>query len=119
MRHPSPQIQKNQDEFLENCPEEEREFHAALFRIGNAAYRYHQLSISLNMERLKLYFEEWLQGLPPSISEDMKRQGFERCQSMLPFTRYVNERNDIGMDEWMKEHLSEEDYSTYRKAAKK
>jgi len=116
MKHPNNNIQKKQEAFLKNCPEEERAFHAALFRIGNAAYIYHQLGTG-RIENLKLYFEEWVQGLPPSISEDMKRQGFERCQSMLPFTRYVNERNDIGMDQWMKEHLSEEDYKTFKTGA--
>lgn len=116
MKHPNNNIQKKQEAFLKNCPEEERAFHAALFRIGNAAYIYHQLGTG-RTENLKLYFEEWLQGLPPKISEDMKRQGFERCQSMLPFTRYVNERNDIGMDQWMKEHLSEEDYKTFKTGA--
>ena len=35
---------------------------------------------------------------------------------MVPFTRYVNERTDIGMDEWMKDHLSSEDYKNYKKS---
>jgi len=48
----------------------------------------------------------------------MKKQGFEACKSTLPFTRYVNERRDIGMDEWMKQHLSEEDYKTYKDSTK-
>lgn len=114
MEHPNSECRKMQDEFLKNCPPEEREFHARLFRYGNAAYIYHQLvKAPKNKDSLKMYFEEWLQGLPPNIAEDMKKKGFEQCKSLFPFTRYVNERADIGMRDWMKEHLSEEDYNYY------
>ena len=34
--------------------------------------------------------------------------------SILPFTRYINDRNDIGMDEWMRNHLTDADYSAYK-----
>jgi protoporphyrinogen oxidase len=51
--------------------------------------------------------------LPANIKKDMKLKGFEACKMMLPFTRYVNERQDIGMGEWMKHHLSAEDYEYY------
>ncbi|MDR1340419.1 MAG: hypothetical protein LBK58_10260 [Prevotellaceae bacterium] len=62
---------------------------------------------------MKLYFNEWLEGLPANIKKDMKLKGFEACKRMFPFTRYVNERQDIGMGEWMKQHLSAEDYEYY------
>jgi hypothetical protein len=114
MKHPNPQIQKNQDDFLNQCPEREKGYHAMLFRIGNAAYRYYQLAHSTSNEILELYFQEWLKSLPTNIKADMEKQGIEKCKLMLPFTRYVNERKDIGMDEWMKEHLSEEDYKAYK-----
>lgn len=114
MEHPNPECRKKQQEFLKNCPPEERELHARLFRCGNAAYVYHQLAKApQNKDSLKLYYEEWLQGLPSNIAEDMKKKGFEVCRTMFPFTRYVNERADIGMRDWMKEHLSEEDYNYY------
>lgn len=113
MKHPNTECQKKQEEFLKNCPEEEREFHARLFRYGNAAYAYHQQACSTNEKRQREYYEEWLQGLTPDIATDMKKKGFEQCKKMLPFTRYVNERNDYGMRDWMLEHLSEEDYSYY------
>jgi hypothetical protein len=113
MQHPDERFQKNQEEFLKRCPEKDREFHASIFRIGNAAYIYHHLAYNTNEKILKSYFQEWLEGLPPHIGDDMKRLGFEECRTHLPFTRYVNERNDIGMKEWMKENLSEEDYNFY------
>lgn len=40
-------------------------------------------------------------------------------KNMIPFIQYVNERNDIGMDAWMRENLSEEDYAYYCGQAKK
>lgn len=100
MKHPNPKLQSYQEEFLEKCSPKEREYHARLFRYGNAAYIYHQLAdVAKNKDSLKLYYEEWLQGLPSYIAVDMKKKGFEQCKSLFPFTRYVNERTDIGMDE--------------------
>jgi len=113
MQHPDKKIQKKQADFLSQCPESEREYHASIFRTGNAAIIYHQLANQNNDTVLKSYYEEWLEGLPSGIKEEMKKLGFEKCKSILSFTRYVNERNDIGMDEWMKEHLSEKDYAEY------
>lgn len=115
MTHPDPSCQKKQKDFLEQCPEEEREFHARFFRYGNAAYRYHQLANApKNEDSLKLYYEEWLLGLPPNIAANMEKKGFKACTTMSPFTRYVNERTDMGMDEWMKDHLSADDYEYYK-----
>ena len=117
--HPDPECRERQIEFLNNCPEGELELHARLFRWGNAAYRYYQLASSTNYTRMKFFYEEWLQGLPADVSADMKKKGFEGCKEMLPFARYVNERKDIGMDEWMKEHLSSVDYKSYKENDKR
>jgi len=38
----------------------------------------------------------------------MRMLGFEACKTMIPFTRYVNERNDIGMRDWMQEYWEED-----------
>lgn len=113
MLHPDVECQKTQEKFLSQCSESDREFHAPIFRIGNAAYIYHRLSFETDEKLLVSYYREWLEGLPSGIREDMKKKGFEECKTMFSFTRYVNERNDIGKDEWMKQHLSESDYQTY------
>jgi len=110
MKHPNEQKQKSQEEYLKNCPPEEREFNARLFRIGNATYRYHLLATADKEDIPEEYFFEWLEGLPEPIRADMKKKGFEVCKSILPFTRYVNERRDIGLEQWLKDHLSPEDY---------
>jgi hypothetical protein len=114
MKHPDPKIQANQESFLKQCPDEQKEFHESLFRIGNAAYIYHQQAgIGNNIS--EEYYQEWLDGLPDNIKKEMQKQGFEACKTILSFTRYVNERSDIGMDEWMKNHLSEEDFKSWHK----
>lgn len=119
MKHPDPTTQTKQEHILKNCPPEEREFYEKFFRIGNAMYRYQQLAtVPKNKDFLKQYYEEWLEGLPMNIARDMKEKGFEECKTMLSFTRYVNERTDIGLDEWMKEHLSEKDYISYKNGLK-
>lgn len=43
----------------------------------------------------------------------MKSRGFEQCKTVLSFTHFVNEHNNKNMNEWMKEHLSEEDFAYY------
>jgi hypothetical protein len=118
MKHPDPKIQRNQDSFIENCPDEDKEFHKRLFRTGNAAYIYHQQAASTSNKVSEEYFHEWLDGLPDNIKNDMQMKGFEACKTMFPFTRYVNERNDIGMDEWMKNHLSDDDFNFWLNSAK-
>jgi len=115
MEHPDENCRKNQIEFLNQCPQNEREYHARIFRLGNAAFIYHQMAYDTSDTVLEVYYHEWLEGLPPNIKKSMKEHGFERCKSMLPFTRYVNERKDYGMDEWMREHLTEDDYREYKK----
>lgn len=110
MEHPDPKCQKIQEEFLKNCPEDEKEFHERFFRIGNAAYVYHQRATSINDKVQEEYYHEWLEGLPETIRKDMQNKGFGACKTMVPFTRYVNERSDIGINDWMKDHLSKADF---------
>ena len=113
MKHPNKEQRENQKKFLAKLPEEQRENHARLFRIGNATYIYHQQAKEL--EPTKTDFDMWLTGLPKNIRTDMKIKGFELCKGVLSFTRYVMEKNDIGMEEWLKQNLSKDDYNEYRK----
>ena len=110
MEHPNTEIREKQKKFLENCPKEKKASVAQMFRLGNAALVYHQKANETTEADLKKYFHEWLEGLPENIALDMRNKGFEGCKTVLPFTRYVNERCDIGMTDWMKENLSEEDF---------
>jgi hypothetical protein len=113
MKHPNKEQQENQEKFLSELPKEQREEHARLFRFGNASYIYHQESEEF--EPTETDFNEWLVGLPKNIRRDMEIQGFELCKGVLSFSRYVMEKNDIGMERWMEQNLSKDDYNAYRK----
>ena len=113
MQHPNKEQREVQAKFLAQLPNEQRQQHARLFRFGNASYIYHKESAVLHPTEAD--FEEWLIALPEDLQSYMKSKGFELCKGILSFTRYVMEKNDIGMDEWMKKHLSEDDYNEYCK----
>jgi hypothetical protein len=116
MQHPNKEQRENQRKLLAQLPEEEREEHARLLRFGNAAYIYHQQA--KEFEPTEIDFEEWLKGLPKNVRCDMEIQGFELCKGVLSFSRFVMEKNDVGMELWMKEHLSESDFKEYQKLRK-
>ena len=44
----------------------------------------------------------------------MENKGFEKCKMILSFTRYVRERKDIGMEEFVKEKMGIEEYEKYQ-----
>lgn len=117
VNHPLEKCNVSQQEFLANCPVNERRFHELMFTVGNASYRYHQEAKDYS-PILKDY-EEWLEGLPESISRDMRAQGFEACTSILSFTRYVMEKNDVGMEEYIRQLMDPEDYTEYREIIEK
>lgn len=111
MKHPIKEMNINQEEFISFLPEDQKEKHRQAFRIGNACYIYHQSAEKL--EPTKEDFKEWLEGLPTQPRKDFERKGFENCLGVLSFTRYVNEKNDIGLDTWLQKHLSQEDYKMW------
>lgn len=66
-------------------------------------------------ELLQIYFEEYLDGLPNErFREGERTRGLEAAKRSWPFRRYVLERNDFGMDEFMRLNLSESDYAFYK-----
>ena len=87
-------------------------FHELMFTYGNAAYRYHE-RVSEHPPTLEDY-NEWLDGLPENIRKGMSEKGFEYCKTTFPFTRYVNEKNDLGMDEFVKNLMGDE-FEEYKK----
>jgi len=44
----------------------------------------------------------------------MKNKGFESCKTVLPFTRYVNEKNDLGLEEFVIKLMGADLYKEYR-----
>ena len=113
MTHPDQNLNEMQAKFLAECEPSERRMHELLFRVGNATYRYHQhASVSGLTE---VIWVEWIEGLQEPVKSTMKKIGFDGCKGVLPFLRYVNERNDVGLEEYLKKNLSKQDYQDYHK----
>lgn len=112
VKHPLPHCNMQQEELIANCPEDQRRYHILLFNHGNASYRYHNAAKDANPTRTD--YEEWLEGLPANIRAHMEKSGFEYCKTVLSFTRYVNEKNDLGMDEYVKLLMGDDLYNEYR-----
>lgn len=70
-------------------------------------------------ELLEVYFDEYLEGLPnDGLRRVEKEAGLDKVKNSFPFRRYVLERHDIGMDEYLRMHLSEEDYAFHQACGK-
>ncbi len=77
-----------------------------------------QLESRSARELLQIYFEEYLEGLPrDGLRRAEKAGGLDKAKRSFPFRRYVLERHDIGMDEYLRIHLSAEDYAFHRSNA--
>ena len=107
-RHPLDQYHQSQLVFLGNLPEEMRAYHARLFRLGNASYRYQQQAEG---EVTEDDFRDWLEGLPAKMRQAMAREGFEKNKAALPLRRHALERRDVGYDEFMRAMVSPEDWA--------
>lgn len=112
VKHPLDHCNKMQEEMIANAPAAEREFNELLFSYGNASYIYHNNAQDF-IPTIEDY-NEWLTGLEPVIKKGMEARGFHECLGVLSFTRYVNEKNDIGMDEYVKRLMGERDFAAYK-----
>lgn len=111
MTHPDEHINKAQQDFLASCEPDDRQMHELLFKVGNATYRYYMEAKSSSPS--EAIWLEWLEGLREPVKATMKKIGFQGCKSVLPFLRYVNERNDLGLEAYIEANLSKSDYSKY------
>lgn len=114
VKHPIEHLNANQEKLLSGMSFDDRQFHALFFSYGNATYIYHSAASNPSLED----FEEWLEGLSEPMRSSFKSEGFEYCTSVLSFTRYVNEKRDVGMDEFVKNLMGEEDYQKYINSVK-
>jgi hypothetical protein len=65
-------------------------------------------------ELLATYFAEYLVGLPDDRIRAIERGGgLAEARRSWPFRRYVLEREDFGMDVFMRLNLSHDDYATW------
>jgi len=111
VKHPDEKCNIQQEAYLAECSPENRRFHELLFTNGNITYRYH--TQAKDFSPTPEDYQEWLAGLPENIRKSMQEKGFEGCKSVLSFTRYVNEKNDIGLEEYVREQMGAEDYAEY------
>lgn len=112
VKHPEEKYNVSQREFLATCPEDQQRFHKLLFSYGNSTYIYHLRAKDFEPDLND--YEEWLEGLPEKMRIEMRKEGFEACKRVLSFTRYVMEKNDVGMEEFVKKLMGAEEYSEYK-----
>jgi hypothetical protein len=100
-----------------NAPAGQRRFHELLFTHGNITYCYH--SRAKDFKPTQEDWRDWLEGLPANIRQDMEKEGFEQCKKAFPFTRYVMEKNDVGLDEYVRQRMAPDDYREYMEMIEK
>ncbi|HEV8514759.1 MAG TPA: hypothetical protein VGQ59_15855 [Cyclobacteriaceae bacterium] len=110
--HPDPKCVKAQEEFLAACDPNQRRFHELIFMYGNIAYRYHKGA--KEFDPTVNDWLEWIEGLDEPMKRKFRNDGFSACKNVLSFTRYVNEKNDVGIDEYIKLHMPPEDWAEYK-----
>ncbi len=106
-RHPFDEQHQSQLELLRSLPEHLRAYHARLFRLGNAAYRYQQQAEGEVTEEDYLH---WLEGLPEKMRRVVEQEGFEKSKRVLGLRRHALERRDMGYDEFVRSMVSAEDW---------
>ncbi len=112
VKHPAEECNRNQEALLASCPPEERRTHELMLSYGNATYRYH--NEARKFEPTEQDWAEWLEGLAEPMHTASRGMGFAACRTILSFTRYVMEKNDVGMDEYVRRLMGEADHAEYR-----
>lgn len=111
VKHPIEELNLKQEDLLQNIPQEYKDYYSMLFSYGNGAVLYHSFPIEPTIQD----YEEWIKGLPEgNFKIDMHAKGFEFCKTILPFSRYIREKNDIGMDRFIIDKMGEELYHKYK-----
>jgi hypothetical protein len=113
-RHPLDKYHQSQLGFLAALPEAQRAYHARLFRLGNASYRYQQQAAG---EVTEDDFRHWLEGLSEKMRAAMARDGFEASKNSLPLRRHALERRDLGYNAFLQAILSPEDWAYHQEVA--
>lgn len=80
-----------------------------LLRIGNTVRLYYeQVNKVVLTEDI---FNLWIESLQEPMRSSFKKKGLENCKGVLNLQRFYLELNDKGLDEYLKNHLTEEDFS--------
>lgn len=97
---------------MASCPEQHRRFHQLLFSYGNVAYRYH--SQAHRFTPTEQDWADYLEGCPEGFRQVMEGKGFEQGRCTLHFTRYFNEKNEGGKEQYLRRHMAPKDYHEYK-----
>jgi len=80
-----------------------------LLRIGRAITGYYN---QLNRAELtEKNFKLWIESLEEPMRSSFKNKGLDNCRGVLNFQRFILELQDIGLDEYLKNNLTDEDFS--------
>ena len=80
-----------------------------LLRVGRATTDYYK---QLNRNELtEEDFKQWIESLEEPMRSSFKNKGLDNCRGVLNFQRFILELQDIGLDEYLKNNLTEEDFS--------
>lgn len=71
-----------------------------------------------NTEPTKDDYEHWLSGLPENFKRAMIAKGYQECKSILALQRHALERRDVGMDEFIRTILNDEDFKAWQDNSK-
>jgi hypothetical protein len=81
----------------------------SLIRIGYTCNDYYR---QLNSKELtEEDFKQWIESLDEPMRGVFSKKGLELCRGVLNFQRFILELQDKGLDEYLKNNLTEEDYS--------
>ena len=121
MEHPNSKCRIAQAEYLSRLPEEERENKARDIRIGNASYIYHQQAVPIQENRLIMYYKRVVGRSSSQIfSRHMRNaRDLKHVRQWFRLRDMWTKRNDIGMRDWMQEHLSPGDFNYWQELRKK
>ena len=83
-----------------------------LLRIGRITTGYYK---QLNTQELtEKDFKLWIESLEEPMRGVINKKGLEDCRGVLNFQRFILELQDKGLDEYLKNNLTEEDFNFYR-----
>jgi len=77
-------------------------------RIGEAISSYYNLIN--NFKPAKNEYLMWIESLREPMKTECERKGYKYCTEHMNFVRFYLELHDYGMNDYMRENLSEEDY---------
>jgi len=63
-------------------------------------------------------FSLWIESLGEPMKTVFKKKGLEGCRGVLNFQRFILETEDKGLEEYLKNELTEEDYNYWRDHSK-